>query len=97
MPPRKAIAGFLDEIVRRSLADPERKGCLLVNSAVFRTEKTNARTPGLPGEAPTVLTGEDTFRLGITNVDIRRSRARIVAGTVTVESAAGPASCSMSM
>lgn len=34
MPPRKAIAGFLDEIVRRSLADPERKGCLLVNSAV---------------------------------------------------------------
>lgn len=40
------------------------------------------------GEAPTVLTGEDTFLLGITNVDTRRSRARIVAGAVTVEASA---------
>lgn len=40
------------------------------------------------GESPTVLTGEDTFRLGITNVDIRRSRARIVAAAVTVEASA---------
>jgi hypothetical protein len=40
------------------------------------------------GEAPTVLTGEDTFRLGIANVDLRRSRARIVAAAVTVEASA---------
>jgi hypothetical protein len=40
------------------------------------------------GEVPTVLTGEDDFRLGITNVDIRRSRARIVAAAATVEASA---------
>lgn len=34
--PRDAIAGFLDEIVERSLNDGERKGCLLVNSALER-------------------------------------------------------------
>jgi catecholate siderophore receptor len=32
---------------------------LAVNAAYFRTEKTNARTPGInPGDAPTVLDGE---------------------------------------
>jgi TetR/AcrR family transcriptional repressor of nem operon len=32
--PKEAIEAFLEEIVERSLADPERKGCLLVNSAL---------------------------------------------------------------
>jgi catecholate siderophore receptor len=31
---------------------------LLLTAAVFRTEKTNARTPGLPGDPPTVLAGD---------------------------------------
>ncbi len=31
---------------------------LSLTAAVFRTQKTNARTPGLPGEPPTVLDGE---------------------------------------
>jgi catecholate siderophore receptor len=31
---------------------------LLLSGAVFRVEKTNARTPGLPGEPPQVLDGE---------------------------------------
>ncbi len=31
---------------------------LSLTAALFRTEKTNARTPGLPGEPPTVLDGE---------------------------------------
>ena len=32
---------------------------LSLNAAVFRTEKTNARTPGInPGDPPTVLAGE---------------------------------------
>lgn len=31
---------------------------LQLNAALFRTDKTNARTPGLPGELPTVLDGE---------------------------------------
>lgn len=31
---------------------------LLLTGAVFRVEKTNARTPGLPGEPPQVLDGE---------------------------------------
>ncbi|AKZ63984.1 TetR family transcriptional regulator [Herbaspirillum hiltneri N3] len=34
MPPRAAIAAFFDEIIRRSLADKDRKGCMLVNSAL---------------------------------------------------------------
>jgi catecholate siderophore receptor len=33
-------------------------GRLLLTAAAFRTEKTNARTPGLPGEPATVLEGE---------------------------------------
>jgi len=37
------------------------------------------------GPAPTVLTGEDSFRLGVTNVDLRRSRARVVGTAATVE------------
>jgi len=32
--PKEAILAFLAEIIDRSVADPERKGCLLVNSAL---------------------------------------------------------------
>ena len=32
--PKEAIAAFVGEIVDRSLKDPERKGCLLVNAAL---------------------------------------------------------------
>lgn len=34
MPPREAIAAFFDEIIRLSVNDPHRKGCLIVNSAI---------------------------------------------------------------
>jgi TetR/AcrR family transcriptional repressor of nem operon len=34
LPPREAIGAFFDEILRRSLADREHKGCMLVNSAL---------------------------------------------------------------
>lgn len=34
MAPRRAIGAFFDEIVRNSLGDRERKGCMLVNSAL---------------------------------------------------------------
>lgn len=33
-PPREAIAAFFDDIIERSLGDSQRKGCLLVNSAL---------------------------------------------------------------
>jgi TetR/AcrR family transcriptional regulator, transcriptional repressor for nem operon len=33
-PPREAIGAFFKEIVERSLSDTERKGCMLVNSAL---------------------------------------------------------------
>jgi TetR/AcrR family transcriptional repressor of nem operon len=33
-PPRQAIAAFFAEILARSLGDPERKGCMLVNAAL---------------------------------------------------------------
>lgn len=32
--PKEAIAAFLAEIIARSLKDPDRKGCMLVNSAL---------------------------------------------------------------
>ena len=44
-------------------------GRLLLNAAVFRTDKVNARTDGLPGEPATVLAGKqrvDGFELGVT-------------------------------
>ena len=34
MPPRQAITAFFEEIIERSLDDPQRKGCMLVNSAL---------------------------------------------------------------
>lgn len=34
LPPRQAIEAFFDEILRRSLNDSDRKGCMLVNSAL---------------------------------------------------------------
>lgn len=34
LPPREAIRAFLEEIVSRSLNDRERKGCMVVNSAL---------------------------------------------------------------
>ncbi len=44
-------------------------GRLLLNAALFRTDKVNARTDGLPGEPATVLAGRqrvDGFELGVT-------------------------------
>jgi TetR/AcrR family transcriptional repressor of nem operon len=34
LPPREAIRSFFDDILRRSLGDRERKGCMIVNSAL---------------------------------------------------------------
>ncbi len=48
---------------------------LSANAAVFRSEKTNARTPGLPGDPPTVLDGEqrvDGLEVGLTGRLTRR-------------------------
>ncbi len=33
-PPKDAIRQFIEEIIERSLSDPERRGCLLINSAL---------------------------------------------------------------
>jgi TetR/AcrR family transcriptional regulator, transcriptional repressor for nem operon len=34
MPPQQAIRAFFDEIVEQTLCDPDRKGCMLVNSGL---------------------------------------------------------------
>ena len=34
LPPRDAIRSFFDDILRRSITDRERKGCMVVNSAL---------------------------------------------------------------
>lgn len=36
-------------------------------------------------DAPDILTGEDNFSLGVTGIDLRRSRARVVSATATVD------------
>jgi TetR/AcrR family transcriptional repressor of nem operon len=33
LPPREAIEAFFSDVLKRSLEDPERKGCMLVNTA----------------------------------------------------------------
>ena len=33
-PPREAIVAFMQEIIKRSISDKQRRGCLLVNSAI---------------------------------------------------------------
>jgi TetR/AcrR family transcriptional regulator, transcriptional repressor for nem operon len=33
LPPKEAVRAFIDEIVERSLNDPERRGCMLINAA----------------------------------------------------------------
>ncbi|WP_027800969.1 TetR/AcrR family transcriptional regulator [Paraburkholderia dilworthii] len=34
MPPAQAITGFFDETIERSVSDPHKRGCMLVNSAL---------------------------------------------------------------
>jgi len=36
-------------------------------------------------DVPEILTGEDNFSLGVTGIDLRRSRARVVSATATVD------------
>jgi len=47
---------------------------ILMTAAIFRVDKTNARTPGLPGEPPTVLDGKQRvngLELGVTGIITR--------------------------
>ncbi|MEA1672573.1 TetR/AcrR family transcriptional regulator [Nitrospirillum sp. BR 11163] len=34
LPPRQAVAGYLADVVERSLGDPQRRGCMLINAAL---------------------------------------------------------------
>jgi TetR/AcrR family transcriptional repressor of nem operon len=34
LPPKAAVRAFIEEIIARSLTDPERRGCFLINSAL---------------------------------------------------------------
>jgi TetR/AcrR family transcriptional repressor of nem operon len=33
LPPKAAVKAFIDEVVERSVNDPERRGCMLINAA----------------------------------------------------------------
>jgi TetR/AcrR family transcriptional repressor of nem operon len=55
--PRQAIAAFFAEIVQRSLGDTERKGCMLVNSAL----EVAPHDPDLRRIVTGVLLGIETF------------------------------------
>lgn len=56
-PAVEAIQGFFDELIERSLTDPERKGCMLVNSAL----EMAPRDPGLRELVAEVLRRIETF------------------------------------
>lgn len=57
LPPREAVAGFLGEILARSLGDPEHKGCMLVNTAL----DIAPHDPGFREIVATVLLQIETF------------------------------------
>jgi TetR/AcrR family transcriptional repressor of nem operon len=62
LPPKQAVRAFLLEIVERSLDDPERRGCLLVNSAL----EIAPHDPGLGAEIADRLGEiEAFFRRGV--------------------------------
>ncbi len=55
--PREAVAGFLGEILARSLGDPEHKGCMLVNTAL----DVAPHDPGFREIVSAVLVQIETF------------------------------------
>jgi TetR/AcrR family transcriptional repressor of nem operon len=59
LPPREAIAAFFDDILKRSLNDRQRKGCMLVNSALEVAPHDAALRKLIAG----VLTRIETFFL----------------------------------
>jgi TetR/AcrR family transcriptional regulator, transcriptional repressor for nem operon len=60
LPPREAIAAFFDEILRRSLNDRQRRGCMLVNSAL----EVAPHDPEFRKIIAAVLGGIEAFFLG---------------------------------
>ncbi|MBW0449580.1 TetR/AcrR family transcriptional regulator [bacterium M00.F.Ca.ET.228.01.1.1] len=42
MPPAQAITGFFEETIERSVSDPHKRGCMLVNSALEMTPDDEA-------------------------------------------------------
>jgi len=42
LPPAEAITGFFDETIERSVSDPHKRGCMLVNSALEITSDDEA-------------------------------------------------------
>jgi TetR/AcrR family transcriptional regulator, transcriptional repressor for nem operon len=56
-PPREAIVVFLQEIVKRSVTDKQRRGCLLVNSAI----ESAPHDPQFLGIVATFLNEVETF------------------------------------
>src|SRR5260370_39383637 len=59
LPPREAIVAFLQEIIKRSLNDRQRRGCLLVHPAPASTPHDR----GNPQSLASVLTQVETFFL----------------------------------
>lgn len=88
LPPQEAIAAFLGEVVARSLADEEHKGCMLVNSAL----ELAPHDPEFRAEIDAVLGQVEAFfrrcaekgqRDGtITAADTAEDLARMLLGTL---------------
>ncbi|MEN2979383.1 TetR/AcrR family transcriptional regulator [Tistrella sp. 25B02-3] len=57
LPPRAALDGFFDDILTRSLADPDHKGCMLVNAAL----EVAPHDPGFRRVVAQVLIQIETF------------------------------------
>ena len=72
-------------VAQRRPAEPPHR---FASVKAFECSFTRYAVARWDGEAPSVLTGEDSFTLGITNVDARRNRARVVGTSATVEASA---------
>lgn len=59
LPPREAVASFFAEILRRSLTDAQRKGCMLVNAALDTAPRDPALRKSVGGALKRI---EDFFR-----------------------------------
>jgi hypothetical protein len=58
--PKQAVRAFLGEIVERSLDDRDRRGCLLVNSALEIARLASMAAGGSSATASSTLIGETT-------------------------------------
>ncbi|CAB3733108.1 TetR/AcrR family transcriptional regulator [Paraburkholderia rhynchosiae] len=81
LPPSQAITGFFDETIERSVSDPQKRGCMLVNSALEISSDDEAfRT--------LVATEMDEIRAFFHRCLVAAQQSGAIAATVSADDAA---------